>query len=143
MAAKLAPAAILRAAAWPVQSLGGFGACEADSLPGVHSDDQAPYERSLAHDRILIQQRTVADDAFMKALAVSNPPLARRVLGLATDEPRTKRVRHLEVALFRYLSRAVGRTVPFGGWAGVTVVPWRESGARPRGEARARSELME
>src|SRR5262245_26176844 len=97
-----APAAIVRAAAWPLGTLNAL--CDGE------------LERARA--RLLGLTRD--DPRFMRALAISHPALAERVAGHAFAA-RTKRTRHLETTLYRYLARAAWSTVPCDLWAGVTV----------------------
>lgn len=121
---------MLRVAEWPIESLSGFGdpdlfdaVCEGHELGEL----EARYEAALARERVLLWERTVLDPAFMKALAMANPSLCRKVQDFtrrhpeAWRSPRNKRTRHLETTLVRLLARAAGRTEPFGAWCGVGV----------------------
>src|SRR5262249_62178744 len=86
---------------------------------------------ALAREREALWERTVFDERFMRALALANPSLfskvvARRGSGRGGSGPErgrpNKRARHLDTTLYRLLARGVGRTEPFGAWAGVGVV---------------------
>lgn len=130
---QLAPAGILRAAAWPIETIRGFGNQELANLAlaaSRNSDADTWKEYTTAYQQIHCQERehlwqiTAGDTWFMKALLLSNPSLVTEVQrGLPLrQEKRTKKIRHLETALYRYLARAAGRTTPYGLWAGVSLV---------------------
>src|SRR3954447_25688371 len=127
----LAPRVLLRAAAFPMQKLAGFGntalagrARAASTRPDP--DFAADHARVLDHEREHLHEQTVADRRFMTALAIANPQLARRATS-APGRPRsTARARRLDGALFRHLSRAVGRTEPADLWAGVALADWSD-----------------
>lgn len=125
---RLAPAAILRAAAWPRALLDGLGdpaLAELAVRGGV--DLRERYDQVLARERGALYARTVGDRAFARALVVSNPEVWERARGrLGVASPRTKRIRHLETTLYRYLARAVGRSDPCDLWAGVALVSFGE-----------------
>lgn len=105
----LAPAAVIRAAAWPLDTLDGFGG-------------EGDYEDVIARERARLWERTAGDPAFMKALALASPSLAMRMQTRAGPrETRDKRARHLDTSLYRYLSRAATCTTPHGLWAGVAL----------------------
>lgn len=118
MSLELGPAAMLRAAAWPCETLDAFGTRECG-----RSDCEARYAELLARERVALWERTAGDPRFMKALLFTSSSLYARVC--AAEGPRAlrnKRVRHLETSLYRYLSRAATRAAPNGLWAGVTSV---------------------
>lgn len=121
MAFELAPAAVIRAAAWPIETLDAFGDRELAELVRARSVTGAEYERAIDRERAALWERSAGDPRFMKALALASPSLWQRVR--RSDGPRarrTKRVRHLETSLYRYLARAAARPTPAGLWAGVT-----------------------
>ncbi|AUT00073.1 hypothetical protein CLI64_06590 [Nostoc sp. CENA543] len=130
---EFAPAAILRAAAWPIETIQGFGNPELAQLALTASRSQDAhtwkeytdaYQQVHAQERERLWQITAGDSWFMKALLLSNPSLFTEVQrGLPLREgKRTKKIRHLETALYRFLARAAGRTTPYGLWAGVGLV---------------------
>lgn len=113
---ELAPAAVLRAAAWPVDTLDAFGVVET-----------ADYDTMIAQERAALWERTAGDPRFMKALVVASAPLAERVSKRTSPgEKRDKRARHLDTSLYRYLARACTNTTPHGLWSGVTVARFGE-----------------
>ncbi|MEA5568476.1 lantibiotic dehydratase [Anabaena sp. UHCC 0399] len=130
---EFAPTGILRAAAWPIETIQGFGNQELATLAlaAIHNHDAhtwkeytAAYHQVHEQERERLWQITASDSWFMKALLLSNPSLVtevRRGLPLSQGK-RTKKIRHLETALYRYLARATGRTTPYGLWAGVGLV---------------------
>ncbi|MBD2451007.1 lantibiotic dehydratase [Nostoc sp. FACHB-152] len=130
---EFAPAGILRAAAWPIEAIQGFGNPELANLAlaAIRSQDAHTWtEYTTAYQQVHEQERerlwllTAGDSWFMKALLLSNPSLVTEVQrGLPLrQEKRTKKIRKLETALYRYLARAAGRTTPYGLWAGVSLV---------------------
>ena len=118
-AERLAPVAIVRAAAWPL-----------DSLTALVVDDAAvDYATRLELERQRLWSLTAGSPAFMRALSLSNPSLAERVelvYAELASRPRNKEVRHLETTLYRTLARAAGRTTPCDLWAGTTLAPFGE-----------------
>jgi hypothetical protein len=119
---ELAPAAVIRAAAWPVETLEVFGNPGlAEACRKKQSVDSA-YEETVGRERASLWERTVGDRHFMKALLLASPSLFERVrTHQGSLRPRTKSVRHLETALYRYLARASARSTPNQLWAGVTL----------------------
>jgi len=124
----LCPAAVVRVAAFPlarVQALAepelAARACEAD-----HKDMSAwtsyceAYAIAVERTRATLWASTADDPAFMRALTLGNPELARSVAS-TVRAPRSKRVRHRETSLYRHLARAVARPEPNGMWAGVAL----------------------
>jgi hypothetical protein len=113
---------IVRAAAWPLERLDGFGQLD-DAFEAALSDTEREraYDAWIERERALLHASTIADPLFLKALALTNPDFAARAAAFDPAAPRNKRVRHLETTLFRYLSRAVTRTTPCDLWAGVTL----------------------
>src|SRR5688572_8367487 len=110
MTLDLAPAAVIRAAAWPIETIDVFG------HPG------------LDRERTSLWDMTYGDPRFMKALLFASPSLFERVSGQQGRlVPRNKRVRHLETSLYRYLARAAARPTPNGLWAGVTQARFGDS----------------
>lgn len=124
MSVHLADFMIVRAAAFPESLLDDFGG----RLRAGYSD--AEYEAEISRERGLLFARTVNHPAFLKALYLANPAVAEKARPLTAVTPRKKRVRHLETTLYRYLSRAISRTVPGDLWSGVTATRTaEESGA--------------
>ncbi|MEH2139259.1 lantibiotic dehydratase [Nostoc sp.] len=135
---ELAPVGILRAAAWPIESIQSFGNQELASLALAASRTKdahtwkeytTAYQQVHEDERDRLWQMTAADSWFMKALLLSNPSLVTEVQrGLPQRQgKRTKKIRHLETALYRYLARAAGRTTPYGLWAGVSLVEFAKT----------------
>ncbi|GAA4402868.1 hypothetical protein GCM10023168_13810 [Fodinibacter luteus] len=127
-----APVALLRAAAFPIDRLDGLGDSALASLAltagngPVSGDLVAAYERAMERERRLLREVTVGDEAFMKALVIANPQLARSAAAVPGRRRRkaAARDRRLYGALYRHLSRAVGRTEPADLWAGVALAEW-------------------
>jgi hypothetical protein len=125
----LAPAAVVRVAAWPVEALEQFAAPHlAEKARSADVGDEAAltaYEEAYRH--ILESQRrqlwrvTAGDARFCCALALSSPSLASRLQDGIPPAQRNKRTRHLEKSLYRYLARTVARIEPHGLWTGVTL----------------------
>ncbi|MEH2073454.1 MAG: lantibiotic dehydratase [Nostoc sp.] len=135
---ELAPVGILRAAAWPIESIQSFGNQELASLALAASRTKdahtwkeytTAYQQVHEDERDRLWQMTAADSWFMKALLLSNPSLVTEIQrGLPQRQgKRTKKIRHLETALYRYLARAAGRTTPYGLWAGVSLVEFAKT----------------
>ena len=120
MKLELAPAAVVRASAWPIATLDAFGDRDllARSSKAAFKD---VYEKALERERRELWQRTAGDPRFMRALAFSSPSLFERAEQLASRGQRNKRMRHAETSLYRYLARAATRTTPNGLWAGVAL----------------------
>jgi hypothetical protein len=126
---ELAPAGVIRAAAWPIESLDSFGDSQLAALAlraasvrqRMWSHYVQAYEQSLECERETLWRITAEDSWFMKALLLSNPPVADRVRRSEPRRrgPRTKSIRLVENTLYRYLARGAGRTTPHGLWAGV------------------------
>lgn len=118
-AERLAPVAIVRAAAWSLDSV--------ESL--VVDDASIDHERRVELERQRLWALTAGSPAFMRALSLSNPTLAERV-ELAYAElgvrPRNKGMRHLETTLYRTLARAAGRPAPCDLWAGTALASFGE-----------------
>jgi hypothetical protein len=116
----LAPAGVIRAAAWPIETLDVFGDSDlADASRKGHSID-TDYDAVIDRERASLWERTAGDPRFMKALLLASPSLFDRVRqyqGLLGH--RSKNIRHLETALYRYLARAASRPTPNQLWAGV------------------------
>jgi hypothetical protein len=118
---ELSPAAVLRVTGFSLETLAAFGDAEL-----LTKHDGAAFRKSrnavLERERVALYERTAGDDGFMKALCFASPSLFERVRRLSARPPeRTKRVRHLETSLFRYLVRGATRTTPSGLWAGVAL----------------------
>jgi thiopeptide-type bacteriocin biosynthesis protein len=132
----LAPAAVARVAAWSFDRLDDLRAPQlAASVPDLDDHPEAWLAFTRAYQLVLDTQRahlarvTTQDPPFARALAASNPQLYEWCGSWRPDEPRNKRVRHLETTLYRYLARAVGRTEPCDAWAGVSEATWSEDDA--------------
>jgi hypothetical protein len=150
---EIVPDALLRGAAWPMETLGPFTApgladaarelleAERRSSGGL-ADHRAAFDAQYAdsmgaHLRCL---RSVAATAkFRRALVVASPDLASRweaalaaPPGHAEPSRRARsRTRRMEVSLFRYLVRAATRPCPHGLWAWVAPVRLGEHGEAP------------
>lgn len=141
-AVTLAPAFMIRVAAWPLDVLDGLGdealGAQAARLcqpkPGrrdrvAHharrADEDsyaARYAAVLDAERAALWRATGADPRFVHALWLSNPQVAARVAELGESPPGTsKRHRHLQTTLLRYLVRAASRATPCDAWSGVVV----------------------
>ena len=72
-AERLAPVAIVRAAAWSLDSLTSL----------VVDDASIDHERRVEHERQRLWALTAGSPAFMRALSLSNPTLAERVENLS------------------------------------------------------------
>jgi lantibiotic biosynthesis dehydratase-like protein len=134
---KLAPQVLFRCAAWPLDRLDSLndatlaesarGVVAASSAsPGAAADEQycAQYERSLLNQRRHLWAMTFDDETFRRALTLTNPEFSSRLRTKRFRETRDKSARHLDGALYRYLSRAVGRTEPADVWAGIGLGTW-------------------
>ncbi|MEH1869202.1 MAG: lantibiotic dehydratase [Nostoc sp.] len=143
---ELAPVGILRAAAWPIETIQSFGNQELASLAltasrtndaDIWQQYAIAYQQVHEDNRQQLWQMTAADSWFMKALLLSNPSLVTEVQRVAFQRQgkRTKKIRHLETALYRYLARAAGRTTPYGLWAGVSLVEFTKTAQQNQGEA--------
>ena len=127
---ELAPAAVLRAAAWPIESLSPFGDPDLARQVGAGRSFEGAYRQTIDRERAALWERTAGDPRFMKGLAVASESLLARVLQHAgPTAPRDKRTRHLETSLYRYLSRASTCTTPHGLWAGVSIARFGEDDA--------------
>ncbi|MFN6541434.1 MAG: lantibiotic dehydratase [Nostoc sp. EkiNYC01] len=144
---ELAPVGILRAAAWPIETIQSFGNQELASLAlaasrtkdaDIWKEYATAYQQVHEDDRQQLWQMTAADSWFMKALLLSNPALVTEVQRVAFQRQgkRTKKIRHLETALYRYLARAAGRTTPYGLWAGVSLVEFTKTAQHNQGAAK-------
>ncbi len=125
----IAPAVVVRSSAFPIEALDGFGdrhladlAASID-LHGVERFTEA-YEQTIARERQALWRETIEAPRFLKALALSSPDFAARVQRPYAGAPRNRPARRLDVTLYRYLARAVGRTEPHDLWAGVSLAQW-------------------
>ncbi|MDD5036089.1 MAG: lantibiotic dehydratase [Methylococcaceae bacterium] len=126
---ELAPAAVVRVAGWPLETLQRLAAPrlagQAASLDRADEASLAAYEEDyrqvLEDQRRYLWRVTAGDPRFRCALALSSPSLASRLKDGIAPERRNKRARHLEKSLYRYLARAVSRIEPHGLWIGVTL----------------------
>lgn len=138
----LAPAFMIRVAAWPHDALDGLGDAALGELaarlcrpkPGrrdraAHharrADEDAyaaRYAAVLDAERATLWAATGAEPRFVHALWLSNPQVAARVAELGDTPPgSSKRHRHLQTTLLRYLVRAASRATPCDAWSGVVV----------------------
>jgi L-ascorbate metabolism protein UlaG (beta-lactamase superfamily) len=125
----LAPAAVMRAAAWPLECFEAFGDPDGAAL-GLKRD-AFRYEHVLAAERRALWTRLLDDDRFDAALALSSPSTRARARAVAArrEGVRNRSTRLVEQTLYRYVSRASGRATPHGLWAGVTEVRFGERSA--------------
>ncbi len=126
---ELAPAVIVRVAAWPLGAVTCFGRTGIAPLARDSRASKAPayldaYRAAVEDERSRLWERTVGDSRFMRALAIANPELARGLLGRSRPLERNKATRHLETTLYRYLARACFRSQPGDMWATATLVGW-------------------
>jgi hypothetical protein len=129
MAYECAPYAVLRIASWSLDSLRRLSDNPAsrallESSESAGESYARRYEAAVQAERRILWEETALDERFAKALAVSNPELAARLLGKTPNETRNRRARHLDTTLYRYLARACTRTEPCDLWAGVTLARW-------------------
>lgn len=118
----MAPVAILRAAAWPIDALASL----------VVDDSSLDHATRIERERRRLWSQTAGSPAFMRALSLSNPSLAEhveRVYAELAIRPRNKQVRHLETTLYRTLARAASRTTPCDLWAGTALAHFGERSA--------------
>ena len=127
----MAPVAWVRAAAFPIALVEAFGdpklgelAVSSDQADRVRFSDA--YAHALARERTALWEATAGSSRFAKALALTNPNVARRLASFRTKIGDAKGARRLRITLYRYLARAVGRTEPCGLWAGVAFARWGE-----------------
>src|SRR5262245_55475335 len=116
---RLAPVAIVRAAAWSLDSLTSL----------VVDDASIDHETRVELERQRLWALTAGSPAFMRALSLSNPTFAERVelvYAELTVRPRNKDMRHLETTLYRTLARAAGRPTPCDLWAGTALAQFGE-----------------
>ncbi len=134
---KLAPAGVLRAAAWPLEALDGFGGSELAARTrdtrrssAADAELERAYRAGIERERSFLWARAMEDSWFDKALALSSPSACTRIRGamLRRHGPRNRAMRLAEHTLYRYLARAAGRATPHGLWAGVTEVGFASSG---------------
>jgi hypothetical protein len=118
-AISMAPVALLRAAAWPLERVRAL----------VVEDESIDHVTRVERERQRLWACTAGSPAFMRALSLSNPPLAvevERVYAELATRPRNKALRHLETTLYRTLARAAGRPQPCDLWAGTALAPFGE-----------------
>lgn len=128
---ELVPHGVVRAAAWPVETILRFGESAldtGDSGDGADTGDDADtdsflrrYEEALLEERCRLRE-IASTDEFQRALAMAAPELPARWSSLPSDPALSVKARHrrLEATVMRYLLRAAGRPTPQGAWAGVT-----------------------
>ena len=71
----LAPAAVVRAAAWPLESVTGLSI----------DDDGLEHSDRVERERQRLWKTTAGDPAFMRALSLSNPRLAEHLIELLVN----------------------------------------------------------
>lgn len=108
---RLVDAAVVRAAALP----SGVDVAPWPDLTGMTGEHVAGWRCWL--------RQVWASDAFVAAVEVASPVLARRVGQVCGDrEQRVRQVRRVVVSVVRYLLRMTSRATPFGLFAGVAPV---------------------
>lgn len=125
----LAPAAVVRVAGWPLETLERLAAPHiAEQAASVDAADEVSlvayeeaYRQAMDDQRRYLWRVTAGDPRFRCALALSSPSLVSRLKDGTPPARRDKRTRHLEKSLYRYLARAVSRIEPYGLWIGVTL----------------------
>jgi hypothetical protein len=125
---RLAPQFIYRCAAWPldlIESLVDQELAQAAATPDESYG--ARYDAALLEQRRRLWAVTFDDPRFRRGLALTNPEFSHRLETKSFKPQRDKQARHLDGALYRYLSRAVGRTEPADAWAGVGLGTWGTS----------------
>jgi Lantibiotic dehydratase, N terminus len=128
----LAPVGILRAAAWSLECLDGFGdrSLAEAALKAIEGGNwdiyESAYNRVFDRERAYLISVTVGDLRFRRAIRLSNSIVSAKIEGLDYTPgelpPRNKMLRRLEHTLYRYLARSIGRTNPNGLWAGVGLI---------------------
>ncbi len=138
---QLAPAGLLRSAAWPAAVMRPFGdpALGELAVSGSSSFEQA-YAQVLERERAHLWAATLGDPGFEKALALGSPSARARASAAAArrDGPRNRALRRAEHTLYRYLARAAGRATPHGLWAGTAVVSFDDHARSEAVPARCR-----
>src|SRR2546423_11040020 len=103
MTLELAPAVLVRAAAWPLLKLLALEdsalAAVARELPAESTgsteyDDL--YQRSMNEQSARLTAATTGDPAFLRALVVSNPEVEARLAQGGPPVSRNKKARHRE-----------------------------------------------
>ncbi len=137
--ASLAPAVVVRASRFPWSTLAGLADAAlagraADEGPGATSPAfEAAYAETMLRQQQRLAAATVDDDSFMKALAITNDALGRRLAGdRSWVGSRGKRARQVQGTLYRHLARAAWRTEPCDLWAGVGIGRWGDRTAVAR-----------
>lgn len=116
------PAAIVRMAGWPIETLRSFGKRSADTWCAMGDEAfRIAYAGELQSERRALSAATREDTRFLRALAAANPDLVEPTRAWSPSAKRIKKVRHLETTLVRLLTRACTRTTPCGLWAGVSL----------------------
>lgn len=127
---ELAPAAVVRAALFPIDALRDLVDVELASIVDDAANGSPPgfpavYEASMQRQRRALAVATIEDARFARALCLTNAELSRRVTSQASRIGESgKRARRLEATLYRHLARAVWRTEPCDLWAGVGMAEW-------------------
>ena len=93
--------------------------------PGSWAAYACKYDEELTSARTRLWQATTSKP-FLRALAVCNLAFAQRLERKQFSAKRNKAARHLDVTLYRYLSRATYRTEPSAAWAGVSLGRWAD-----------------
>jgi hypothetical protein len=137
---ELAPAAIVRIASCPYEHIAALASAElaraaAELDPASRSARsvfEAAYELELSRERAELWRRTASDERFRAALAMASASLTRTIGRGLPEGPRTKRIRHRETSLYRYLARAVSRPEPNGLFCSVTIARFGSSETKVR-----------
>lgn len=121
MTPAVAPTGVVRAAAWPLEALAGFGDPALATLPLDTPAFERAHADQLARERVTLWSRYLDDPELDRALCLASPSARIRVRAAARHRTgaRNRAMRLAEHTLWRYLARAAGRATPNGLWAGV------------------------
>lgn len=127
----LAPAGVLRAAAWPLEALADFGDAELAARARGGAAFERAYEAAVRREAEALWTRSIDDPRFERALLLASPSAHARARSAAgrRDAARNRARRLSEYTLYRYLARAAGRSTPNGLWAGVAALRFGSAGA--------------
>jgi hypothetical protein len=139
---ELAPAVVVRAALFPLQTLlrladPAHAARAAEAGTRTTAAFEAAYDATLHQQRATLFAATLGDPRFERALCLTNEDLSRKLAAnQGLPARRNKRARHLETTLYRYLARAVWRREPCDLWAGVALGRWGPQSSTTREKSR-------